>query len=612
MGTIYEQNLEIIEHRDARMYQAILDYEPRWNQDIATSEVAKNGDTVIAYHKEGRDYYLNSRYNPASEAEKFMADCCDVLEQCFITLYGLGNGAFAREFFHRNTKNTGCFVYEPCADIFMRAMHDVDLRDLLASERFFLAVSGINEDQFGLWLQDYFGIFNEGKNKYLMMPIYKKLFPEQLGFYHDVITDKFTNYRMQANTVLDLGKRFAYTSIQNMRFLPGCRAGLSYVNAFPKELPVIIVAAGPSLEKNVELLREAKGKAFILVVDSAIRTVMKRGIRPDAVITVDNNKELKNFEVEGLSDIVMLSDMCANTDALELVKPKDLIFYTSDFLVWDRLFKEQGTEIRSLFSGGSVALAAMSLVIEWGFKRVIMIGQDLALTSGKQYADGEKLTGDEHFRGELITIKDVYGKDVLTKMDYFLFIKNIEDLAYSYPEVKFIDATEGGAYKKNTEIMTLRDAIDKYCTVKCDVEGILRSKKRLFEDKTVILNTLNDMKLHLCEIGEQMQAISADCNRAADMLTKKIFNIQELKDINAKMAEVDDKLMGMEEQILFTKMAAQADYDFISTVHEEEKDELAESIRLYQNSAKYYKGIADAVPEINAMIDECRNKMNSQ
>ena len=609
MTEIYEKNLRIIKDRDMRFYQAIVDYEDMWDTELAVAESAKNGDTVVMYYREGRGYYLNSRYNPGAEAEKFMADCYDVLEQCFITLYGFGNGAFAREFLHRNQKNTGCFVYEPCADIFMRVLHDIDITDLLASDRFFLAVDGLNQDQFGLWLQDYFSIFNEGKNKYLITPIYKKLFPEQIEFYHSVITDKFTNYRMQQNTVMDLGKRFAYTSIQNMRFLPGCRAGISYVDAFPAELPVIIVAAGPSLEKNVELLREAKGKAFILVVDSAIRTVMKRGIKPDAVITVDNNKELHNFEAEGLSDVVMLADMGASTDALDMVKPKDLIFYTSDFLVWDRLFREQGSEIRSLFSGGSVALAAMALAVEWGFKKIIMIGQDLALTSGKQYADGDKLTGNEHFRGNLVTIKDIYGEDVLTKMDYFMFIKNIEDLAYEYPDVDFIDATEGGAFKKNTRIMTLRDAIDEYCKVACDVEGILRSKERLFRDKSVIIDTLNGMRDHINAIGDEMAGMSLDCARAAKMLIDKRINKQELKAINAKMAKLDEKFMNMEEQILFTKVVAQADYDFISTVHEEKKDELEESIRLYQNSSKYYRGIADAVPEIHAMIDECQSKI---
>lgn len=612
MPTIYEKNLAIIKKRGARLYDAILAYEDCWNQEIALSELAKNGDTVVAYYKDGKANYLNSRYNPSAEAEKFMADCLDMSEQCYITLYGLGNGAFSREFLNKNKKNTGCFVYEPCADIFMRVIHDIDITDLLASNRFFLAVAGLNDDQFGLFLQKYSNTFNEGKNKYLLVPVYKKIFPEQLKTYHSIITDKVIEYRIQTNTILDLGKRFAYTSIQNMRFLPGCRAGISYVGAFPEGLPVIIVAAGPSLEKNVDLLKEAKGRAFILVVDSAIRTVMKRGIRPDAIITVDNNKELRNFEAEGLSDIVMLADMSASTDALELVKPKDLIFYTSDFLVWDRLFKEQGSEIRSLFSGGSVALAAMALAVEWGFKRIIMIGQDLALTSGKQYADGSKLVGNEFSKKNLVMVKDIYGEDVVTKMDYFMFIKNIEDLAYSCPDVEFIDATEGGAFKKNTTIMPLRDAIDKYCTVECDVEGILRSKQRLFQEQSVIIDTLKGMREHLSDIGAEMTEISVDCTRAADMLIAKRIDTQALKAINARMAGLDKKLTNMEEQILFTKVAAQTDYDFNSTVYEEMEDDLQESIRLYQNSSKYYRGLADTVPEINAMIDECMAKLKPE
>lgn len=53
------------------------------------------------------------------------------------------------------------------------------------------------------------------------------------------------------------------------------------------DVPAIIVAAGPSLNKNVQELKRAKGKALILVVDAALRAVVNAGITPDLGITID-------------------------------------------------------------------------------------------------------------------------------------------------------------------------------------------------------------------------------------------------------------------------------------------------------------------------------------
>ena len=128
--------------------------------------------------------------------------------------------------------------------------------------------------------------------------------------------------------------------------------GAEYKNYFPEDIPAIIVAAGPSLKKNVDLLKEVKGKAVTIVVDSAINTVMAHGIVPDFAITVDTNKELKNFTAEELSDVFLLADATANTKALDMVKSKNLVFYSSDSATWQRMFREEGSSITEVFAGG--------------------------------------------------------------------------------------------------------------------------------------------------------------------------------------------------------------------------------------------------------------------
>lgn len=456
MNTIYENNLKALKQKNEKLWEAFYTYAKQQKESRAFTAVAKNGEVIIGYHGKDRDFNLNSTYNPSKEAEKLMAEYDTIPDNAFLCMYGLANGIFAKRFLECNPHGNAIYVYEPDLDIFMTAMQEIDLTELLNNNRFFIAVESLNTDDFGDFLLSYISEINELTNRYMALPIYQTRFPEGYDRYKQIIKDKYEYYRIQTNTLIKVGKQIGLASISNMRFLPNCRSGADYKDYFPEDVPAIIVAAGPSLQKNVDLLKKAKGKAITIVVDSAINTVMAHGVMPDFVITVDTNKELKNFTAEGLADVFFLADATANTAVLDMVKPKNLVFYSTDSGTWSRMFSDAGSSLGEIFAGGSVALDAMALAIDWGFKRIIMIGQDLAMTGNKQYADGENLNQNTSFNSPTLYVKDIYGNDVLTKKDYYTFIRSIEDLAYRNPDIDFIDATEGGALKRHTRIMTLQ------------------------------------------------------------------------------------------------------------------------------------------------------------
>ena len=548
MNTIYENNLKALKQKNEKLWEAFYTYAKQQKESRAFTAVAKNGEVIIGYHGKDRDFNLNSTYNPSKEA---------------------ANGIFAKRFLECNPHGNAIYVYEPDLDIFMTAMQEIDLTELLNNNRFFIAVESLNTDDFGDFLLSYISEINELTNRYMALPIYQTRFPEGYDRYKQIIKDKYEYYRIQTNTLIKVGKQIGLASISNMRFLPNCRSGADYKDYFPEDVPAIIVAAGPSLQKNVDLLKKAKGKAITIVVDSAINTVMAHGVMPDFVITVDTNKELKNFTAEGLADVFFLADATANTAVLDMVKPKNLVFYSTDSGTWSRMFSDAGSSLGEIFAGGSVALDAMALAIDWGFKRIIMIGQDLAMTGNKQYADGENLNQNTSFNSPTLYVKDIYGNDVLTKKDYYTFIRSIEDLAYRNPDIDFIDATEGGALKRHTRIMTLQQAIDQYCK-----------------------NVYN--------ITEMIEAIPRRFATNGNELVK-----QELQ----KIRILDEWYADMEEHKLIKKVTCQANHDYETTIYLTEKDSVAESIRIYKNSAKLYIGIADGVADIIKTIEQCEKEI---
>jgi hypothetical protein len=121
--------------------------------------------------------------------------------------------------------------------------------------------------------------------------------------------------------------------------------------------------------------------------------------------------------------------------------------------------------------GNTVAHMAAIILIYMGAGTIILIGQDLAFP-GKQHHAKEHLEGqvtyseedmDAYLEKVTEMVEDINGNMVETTKVFKIAIEQFSSIARVYNDnVKFVDATEGGAKIEHTEIMTLRDAIDTY------------------------------------------------------------------------------------------------------------------------------------------------------
>jgi len=603
---IYQKNLEALRKSRGDIYDYMVSKECKCCDDKIKIEQAKNGEPIIIYKHEDNDIVFNSTYNPSKEAERFLKDEISMPDESILIMFGISNGSFAREFITKNTKSATCLIYEPSVELFINVIHNIDISDIIMSDKVLLVVKGINDELFNYSLSKLVQIHNVKTNKHIVLPKYGELFNEEVADVVKTLNEQYDRITAESNTVTAYGKKTCVNSIFNMKYLRGCRSGRDYVNHFPEDMPVIIVSAGPSLEKNIDLLKEAKGKALILVVDTALPKVMRRGIKPDMTISVDYSKGWHHFTTEGTNEIPFIADIDTNHDILNLVKPKHIIFDSADSLVWSNLFQKVGSDIWQIDEGGSVSTAAIAHMMAWGFKRIILIGQDLALTGNRVHADdgansAAKLTWDTTY------VKDAEGNDILTRKDYCIYIRWIEDMAYKYSDIDIIDATEGGAFKKNTRVMTLREAIDTYCTKEYDIEGLVLGTKRLFEgeDFGLVFDALKSMKSNFINLRKLLKEGAADCRKGSIMLSGGDFNVKELKRINAFIGKLDDKLMDSKEQIYLAKYVSNADVEFADDIYVEEEDDIKESIRMYDKSEEYYTKVADAIPEIVDIIDRC-------
>lgn len=620
---VFEKNLNSLSNLCGRIIDDILEVQDKVNKDCYNVQVAKNGDTTISIRKNEYDFFLASKYSPSHEAECFFEVGEKIYEHSIIIMYGFGTGSFVR--YLQEIENVQIIVYEPDVELFCYVLKNIDISDIFDKQNCYIATGKEKNQLFEFYIKNMISSQNIKTTQVRDIPVYKKIYSEEYIEYSECIKKSMKYVKMNISTLIKMSGSMIKTGIMNIPFLRGCRSATQYYNnVFPKDLPIIIVSAGPSLKKNIKLLNEVKNKAVILVVDTALRAVMAEGIIPDIIYTLDPEKPVELFQVEeDIKDIFFFSETVSNTEVLDEVQPKNLVFYSSNSPLWAKLFEEAGSEIRNGRVGGSVATSAIGNAMALGFTKIILIGQDLAFTGNKQYFDTEDLTDEEEEmakqgkvvqNGEYknaIVIKDIYGNDVYTTGDYYAYIKEIEQLAFVFSGVEIIDATEGGAYKKYTTIMTLREAIDKYCVEKCDVKKVLNSVPRLFEgDKEDLpYQMLKRMKDNFAELKEVFKDTSSKCQNAADTLKSNKPEIEILRAANDGINEADTMLNESLERTMIMECAPWADYNFYSDFYIEQENHVEESIRIYEKSVAYYSDYSKACKQLLEIVEECLKKM---
>ncbi len=238
-----------------------------------------------------------------------------------------------------------------------------------------------------------------------------------------------------------------------------------------RDIPVIIVAAGPSLMKNCRELTRAKGRAIIVAVAHSVKTLAKNGIQPDIVAVIDPESPFfLDFDKE--RDSALLCCVYADRTFQEAYNGK-LVYF--GFSMYKEFFSSKYCEVETKadIDTGSVATEVLSLFSAAGFKRFILVGQDLAFDSdGMSHTEGEREVTEKEI---LIETEGINGDTVKTRVDWQLFRHYYERKIQQDSSLDIIDATEGGALIHGSKVMRLRDAIDEYCIKAFPIENWIKN-----------------------------------------------------------------------------------------------------------------------------------------
>lgn len=435
------------------------------------SEASWDGEVIFRIQKEERSLFLGGKRNAKEPALMWMERLGEIHTYAPVFLFGIGSGIYLKTLVEHTKENVNVVVYEPSVKIFYKLLEEADLSKSIENRPIAFIVEGINGEEFEAVMNRVLAVQNMEFLKEEIHPNYREFYGNEIVEKVRKLHRKIQQIMIDYNSAQLFQGSLAQNIFQNMRYVCEGYHTKQLAKAISDGKTAILVAAGPSLDKNVQELKNAKNKAFILAVDTAVGPLVRRSIIPDAFVTIDPHKDLELIEAEGAEKIPIIAPATARTALIEHQDNKK-IFYFDSYALPAHIYHINGKTMPAAASGGSVACSGFSILFRMGFQTIILVGQDLAYTDNKSHADGtfqEKMP-EENTEG-MITVKGNYQEKVPTLRNLRAYLEWFETYIAGIKrenDVRVINATEGGAYIEGTELMTLRDAIAQNCDQEID------------------------------------------------------------------------------------------------------------------------------------------------
>lgn len=485
---------------------------------IENMETLTEVGAVVAELPSGEVVRLNSAYDPEHEA-RVWAQGQENLEAENILLFGLGNGSFARAVLAAKKKDSRVLIYEPSARLFHFALSHYDLSGFFGVPGVRVIVEGVNEDMVSGVMEEMLTLENFESRSFLVSPGMGQWFPAArkrfVGCYMDGVGRLMSN----KNTTRRFIHLSPYNQLHNLIYLEKHTVVPKLAKVWEKDVPVIVIGAGPSLKEETEVLKRERDRAFLFAVDSALPFLLEKNIVPDAYICIEADKPLSYFEGEQTKEIPLFCRV--NTTHKLLDKHQGAKVFGWDEGLPGKLYEKYGVPVSQYRYGGNGATSFFAICKEMGVKTVILLGQDMAYGADKASHVGgrnERFVENRHFLFE-----NNLGESVQSRQDWYRFVRWYENAIPACGFDHVINTAARGVRIKGTEFMSLEQALERYGKKHEPVEKLIEKAAHTFEGGRVM-----ELPALYQEFGQELEKLQALLDKEPKSEERKKFLIYEL------------------------------------------------------------------------------------
>ncbi|MCT7537890.1 motility associated factor glycosyltransferase family protein [Aliarcobacter butzleri] len=224
-----------------------------------------------------------------------------------------------------------------------------------------------------------------------------------------------------------------------------------------ENIPILYVAAGPSLDENIDWIKQNQNKFFIVCIGRVLKKLLKNNIRIDIVTTLDEQEFLAEtqFDDETISlldkNTLIFASSITNKNLLNKFNKEHLFLYE----VFYPFYKGNIS-----YGGFSIGEIALEILLKFNPKEIFLMGLDLAVDqkTGATHSSEDRvkvvklnLTRQQdrskfEMRGSLVKVKGNFKKEVYTTPLFYGSIKMIEDkLRRKNKSTKIYNLSNNGA-----------------------------------------------------------------------------------------------------------------------------------------------------------------------
>lgn len=414
--------------------------------------------------------------NPKEELEDKIKAFKEFARYPFFFFYGLGNGIFFKALL-QNDLHKRIVVFEAELEIIYLVFHWIDFDLELRQGRFIIMHSKemdyVKADV--LCSLPQISISFKLYDLKITCEFYEKYYKEDIEKINDLLMKAITNITLrQGNDPKDtmIGIEQAVYNLPKVFTHPSYDE-LKQKRSNKNKASAIIVGTGPSLTKQLPLLKEYQNKAVIFCADSAYAILAKQGIKPDYVCMLERdeivsecfNNDFGDFD----KDILFILASLVSKKTIDYLEKNHrkymLVARASTYTNYLDL-----SSFGYIGGGMSVSHMACELALKLGFKNIILIGQDLAYAKdGSHHSKGfihdDYHIGDYERDFNRYTTMAYGGQGIVQSSQVWILFKQIfENFCAANSYAKIYNCTEGGARIEGSIEKPFKEACKEFLT----------------------------------------------------------------------------------------------------------------------------------------------------
>ncbi|WP_032121989.1 motility associated factor glycosyltransferase family protein [Clostridium amazonitimonense] len=549
--------------------------------------------------------YIGSKYYVQKDIEDFFIKLSDINANTLILVLGLGTGQHILKLLDKIGRYNRVLIVEPDKRVLKAFLSLEASKKILEDERISII----------LYIEEYFKYYlvkfiqhrrNYDSLKIISYANYDKLYVDE---YEDVIritSEVLKRYESNVLTDKAFASKFMHNYLLNIKYISESYI-LNDLKDKMKGYTAIIVSAGPSLEKNIDKLKQLKNNAVIISGNRTLKPLLEKGITPHFVCSIDCQDIVYDMTKNYLQyKVPLIFSEGSNNKLVKNQEGPKIFFKHTGYKTG--IEDIMGRKVDTLYSGGSVAHNSMDFARYLGCDTIIFIGQDLAFTNNKYHADSAKSSANLYgnYENETFEVEAIDGGRILTNRGFHEFKTAFEVYIEKVKDVTFINATEGGANIKGAKNMTLSQTIGEYA-LKYGVEEVLED---FFENHKI--NNIDTIKNNIEKNLEEL----INTNNDIISVRKTIEEFLDYNDLN-KIDEYIKKIDKFNLRVEQNKYMNFIDFEVADITNKasehfrfkRSEDELNNAKNILKAHHKVYGDYMELFNRILPKIEDCINNL---